>query len=217
MSKFCEKCGKPINEGAMFCGFCGSVIPQDTGEDRSELVVSLKKDKEKASFVNDKTRKVLLILSVIMTSIGTAVIYISSALRNNIVRYNTVIEVQNEFDEMRKRINPYYDPETYRSQQRLQENLPYDIAKYIGIGFLALGIILLIVFIVNTVRKKQNENCARETFDNNMSSDKTNKKHATENQTQTESSSKTVAQIIGVIIGILIAIAGLYFMFDGFR
>ena len=26
-----------------------------------------------------------------------------------------------------------------------------------------------------------------------------------------------VAQIIGVIIGILIAIAGLYFMFDGFR
>ena len=36
MGKFCEKCGKPINEGAMFCGSCGSPVsvPTDSSTEK---------------------------------------------------------------------------------------------------------------------------------------------------------------------------------------
>ncbi len=47
MSKFCEKCGKPINEGAVFCGSCGNPV-RTTTESVTDITYASKEEQEAA-------------------------------------------------------------------------------------------------------------------------------------------------------------------------
>ena len=90
MSKFCEKCGKPINEGAMFCGSCGSPasVPTDSStekvaqpktyaskEEREAALAAVANDVKGGKFKKKKsplaiiipTVAVLLIVGIIIT------------------------------------------------------------------------------------------------------------------------------------------------------
>ena len=114
MSKFCEKCGKPISEGAMFCGSCGNPVRVSTDsltdkvtqpktyaskEEREAALAAVANDVKNGKFKKKKNPlaiiipvvAVLLIVGIIITivSVNRAnALVITNAEGHSVFRYN---------------------------------------------------------------------------------------------------------------------------------
>ena len=98
MGKFCEKCGKPINEGAMFCGSCGSPVsvPTDSStekvsqpktyaskEEREAALAAVANDVKEGKFKKKKNPLAIIIPIVAVIVIVGIIVTIISVNRSN--------------------------------------------------------------------------------------------------------------------------------------
>lgn len=104
MSKFCEKCGKPINEGSIFCGSCGNPVSVTTGsitdktdqpktyaskEEQEAALKAIALEAQAGAFKKKKKPIVFIIpIVVILAIVGIIFTIVSISKANSLVMIN---------------------------------------------------------------------------------------------------------------------------------
>ena len=104
MSKFCEKCGKPINEGAMFCDSCGNPVSSTTEsvtnepsqpityaskEEREAALAAVASEVKEGKFKKKKNPLAIIIpIVAVIVIIGIIVAIVSANIANALVITN---------------------------------------------------------------------------------------------------------------------------------